>query len=105
MFIIVVVVNCHAKAVTLSWDSSPTQSVVGYLVLTSLNSTMESPSQQDVSNVLSYTANGLDDNGSHWFCVKAYDGEGNQSECSNIVHSPPALLDLDFEVNVELLGQ
>jgi hypothetical protein len=107
LFLIVLAVNCHAKSVTLSWDASPTSTVVGYLVQTSLTSTMENPSQQDVGGVLSYTVNGLENTDSHWFCVKAYDANQNESVCSNVVHSPPlpetVLPELDFGVEIELL--
>jgi len=99
--------SVYAKTVTLSWDPSPTLSVVGYKVLTSLSQLMTTSTVQDVGDVLSYTVKELENTDSHWFCVKAYDILGNESTCSNIVNSPPienTLPELDFEVDVELLN-
>ena len=103
---------CEAKTVNLSWDASPTETVVGYIVWTSLNQQMASAAPQDVGNVLTLTIPGLEDTLAYWFCVKAYDGNGNQSVCSNVVKSPavevpedvlPELDFLDFDISVEIL--
>ena len=100
-------ISSHAKDVTLSWDASPTPTVSGYNVLTSLHPSIADPMVTDVGNVLTTTLNGLGDTDEHWFCVTAYDGQGRESTCSNIVHSPAipetVLPSLDFDVNVEIL--
>ena len=97
----------HAKTVTLSWDPSPTTAVTGYTVEVSHSEVMSDPMLIDVENVLTTTVENLEDADDHWFCVKAYDGAGNKSTCSNIVNSPAipetVLPSLDFEVNVEIL--
>ena len=105
-----------AKDVTLSWDRSPTMSVTGYIMEASLSEVVFDPILLlDAGNVLTLTVHGLEDTDDHWFCVKAYDGLGNISTCSNIVHSPPVeeesppeipepiLPKLDFKIGVDLL--
>ena len=91
LFLLIVPVGiCHAKTVTLSWDPSPTPTVTGYRVLISLNAEMSSTlASRDVGDVLTTSIADLDDHVDHWFCVKAYDGQGHESVCSNIVTSPP----------------
>jgi hypothetical protein len=66
---------------------------------------MKNPSQQDVGDVLKFTVEELENTDSHWFCVTAYDNQGHESVCSNIVNSPPitTLPELDFSVDVELV--
>jgi len=92
-----------AKTVKLGWDSSPTPTVSGYIILISLSQNMTNPSEQDVGNVLNYTVKELRDQDEHWFCVKAYDNNGNKSVCSNIVKSPAILPELDFEVDIGII--
>ncbi len=95
----------NAKSVTLSWDPSPTPTVIGYEINVFLTESTDSTLLVvDAGNTLTYQIATLADERDHWFCVKAYDREGNQSVCSNVVHSPPVLPDLDFEVDVEILN-
>ncbi len=105
---LLLVTNVQAKTVTLSWDPSPSPSVIGYSVITSTLPSMLNPSTQDVGGVLTTIVNGLENQDDHYFCVKAYDANGNESVCSNIVNSPPipeaVLPDLDFTVDVELIN-
>jgi len=94
LFMILLVISpgiSQAKKVTLSWDASPTSSVTGYVILTSVHSDMDNPSEVDVGDTLSHILVGLEDQGNHYFCVKAYD-DSNTSACSNIVNSPPIVL-------------
>lgn len=42
-------------------------------------------------NALTLTIPDLADTSDYWFCVKAYDDVGNESVCSNVVHSPPVV--------------
>ena len=113
LFVVVVLVGytplLHAKDVTLSWDASPSQ-ISGYIVTVSLSEVMLNPIQSDtVGNVLTLTIQGLEDTQEHFFGVKAYDAQGNESVFSNVVKSPAVevppyvLPKLDFIIDVELL--
>lgn len=92
-----------AKTVTLTWDPSPSAGVTGYraFVATSVGA-VRTGVMYDAGNALTLTIPGLADTSDHYFCVTAYDDQGNESACSNVVHSPPLLpeLDLDFDVEV-----
>ena len=82
----------EAKTVSLSWDPSPTPTVTGYKVHSSQQEDMSNPTIIDVGDVLTYTIPNLEDSIEHWFCVIAYDGNGNESVCSNVVKSPAVAL-------------
>ena len=96
-----------AKTVQLAWDASPSMTVSGYEISVFLTELLDSTLLTvNVGNVLTQTIPNLEDTHDHWFCVKAYDGQGNKSVCSNIVHSPMVLLplpEIDFKFNVELM--
>ena len=64
--------TAQAKTVTLSWDASPSPSVIGYSVITSTLPSMLNPSTQDVGAVLTTIVNGLENQDDYYFCVKAY---------------------------------
>jgi Putative Ig domain len=95
LVLLLVSFSCSAwgKTVTLSWDASPS-SVTGYKIyydtspLDGAGST-EGNSSLDVGNVLTFTVNDLPDTADHYFAVTAYDGAGNESTYSNVVHSAP----------------
>jgi len=97
----------YAKDVILSWDPSPTPTVVGYVInvlSTELTNSIEQ--EVDVGNVLTHKIQDLEDTSDVWFCVKAYDGHGNPSGCSNVVYSPAvvdSLPNLDLDISVEVL--
>jgi len=99
--------QASAKTVKLSWDPSPSAGVEKYTVFASLESDMSDPVFMIDSGLsLTETIYSLDDNKDYWFCVKAVDGSGNSSVCSNIVKSPKifnVLPDLLFDVDVELI--
>lgn len=95
LVLLLVSFSCSAwgKTVTLSWDASPS-AVTGYNIhydtspLDGSGST-EGLSSIDVGNVLTFTVNDLLDTADHYFAVTAYDGAGNESTYSNVVHSAP----------------
>ena len=115
VFTVVILGNptgAESKDVKLRWDASPTPSVTGYQVYTSLSPSISNESVMiDAGNVLTLTILGLADTNDHWFCVKAYDGIGNESVCSNIVKSSAVevsqdvLPELDLDIRVDLLPQ
>ena len=85
-----------ALDITLSWDDSPSDSVVGYKIYYNkgvdtlpLGGTgaIEGDSPIDVGNELSTTLSGLDENAVYYFAVTAYDESGNESTFSNIVNN------------------
>jgi len=83
---------------------------VGYEISISLMESISStPLTLDVENVLTQTIQDLEDTDDHWFCVKAYSGNGTKSICSNVVKSPKTevpedvLPILDFKINVGIL--
>ncbi len=85
-----------ALDITLSWDSSPSDSVAGYKVYYNkgddslpLEGTgaIEGDSPIDVGDNLSAKLSGLDDNAVYYFSVTAYDDSGNESTFSNIVNN------------------
>jgi Fibronectin type III domain len=85
-----------AQDITLSWDPSPTTSVIGYKIYYKYDSptppfngvgAIEGPSPVDVKNVQSATLSGLINNSTYYFTVTAYDATGNESSYSNVVNS------------------
>ena len=87
-----------AKSLTLSWDASPSV-VTGYKIYYNSGSSTEpmdgtgaaeGASPIDVGNLLTFTVTGLPDDQDHYFVVTAYDDAGNESDFSNLAHSPAA---------------
>ncbi|MCK5681782.1 FG-GAP repeat protein [bacterium] len=70
--------------VTLEWDPSQEESVTGYLLYYGNASSKYLP-PIDVGLNTNYTINDLNTKQMWFFAVKAYDGEGNQSDYSNEV--------------------
>ncbi|RLB94496.1 MAG: hypothetical protein DRH26_01030 [Deltaproteobacteria bacterium] len=113
MFLLVILgfpLTVEAKKVTLSWDPSPTPTVSGYTLMVSLSDQMLSPILSvNVGNTLTYQIVGLENGDNHWFCIEAYDAQGNNSVCSNIVHSPPVepelepLPELNFKFDIGVM--
>jgi hypothetical protein len=93
-----------AKDVTLSWDKSPTPTVTGYRVYTSLTPDLSSLLLSlDAGNALTLTVQGLTDENEHYFGVKAYDDQGSESVYSNIVKSLAILPKLDLKFDVQII--
>jgi fibronectin type 3 domain-containing protein len=89
--LLLITLPAYAKTITLSWDSSPTTSVIGYKLYVANDSQMESASVIDVGNALEYKAENLSSDEVHYFAVTAYDSRGNESVFSNIVESLPCI--------------
>ena len=99
----------EAKNVTLSWDPSPTQSVSGYTLYWSTDSSIpiQDRSAVDCGMVLNQVVVNLADNETHYFAVTAHDASDNESVYSNIVFSDPIeaepLPDLNLDIEWQLL--
>lgn len=114
MFILVLMsipITAEAKNVTLSWDPSPTETVVGYTLywsndpLIPINNRVKVP----VGDVLTFYVANLSDDKEHYFTVTAQDDNSNESAYSNIVYSkaiePEPLPDLEFDIEWQLMMQ
>jgi len=77
--------TCFAKSVTLSWDPSPTERVIGYSIYYSVNADISDPTIINAGDVLTYKIESLDNSTVFYFTVTAYDAENNESAFSNIV--------------------
>ena len=85
-----------AADISLNWDPSPSDSVVGYKVYYKAHNAEapfdgtganEGSSPVDVGDNLSITLTGLDNNTDYYFTVTAYDRAGNESSPANVVSS------------------
>ncbi|MFO7766739.1 MAG: putative Ig domain-containing protein [Pelovirga sp.] len=85
-----------AKTATLSWEASPSE-VLGYNIYYKAGSDDLSRAGDagtlmiDVGNVLTYSLSDLDPALDYYFAVTAYDADRQESEFSNLVHSPAAV--------------
>jgi hypothetical protein len=75
-------------SVTLEWDPSPDSRVAGYLLYYG-NASGKYLQPVDVGLETTYTVSGLDDDRAWYFSVKAYDGQGTESDYSNEVVKLP----------------
>ncbi len=87
----------HGKTVSLSWDASPYENVMGYKIYYKTDSIThpfdgtganEGPSPIVVGNILSTTLTGLNGNLDYYFAITAYDENGNESGFGPIIMSP-----------------
>lgn len=81
-----------AKTVTLSWDASPSQDVVGYEVHYSISEAQPFTTTLDVGDVLTTEILDLEDGVGYYFSVSAYSAAGFTSVYSNVVYSPGFLV-------------
>lgn len=89
----------HAGQVALAWGASPSSTVTGYTLSYGTASGVYT-NHLSAGNNLSITAGNLQDGGTYFFAVKAYDAAGNQSSYSNEVSTTlPAALTADFSVS------
>ena len=95
----------NAKDVKLSWDPSPTSSVVSYTLYWDNQPTPPFKNSVVAGNVLNFEIANLPDDEEHWFAVTASDGEGHESTYSNIVKSDKisSLPELDLQFQWEIL--
>ena len=78
------ITSCYGAQLTLSWDPSSDDRVVGYTLHYGTSSSRYSASV-DVQSETSWTVTGLDFNQRYYFAVRAYDGQGHRSGFSNEV--------------------
>ena len=71
--------------VSLAWDSSTSDGVVGYMIYMG-DASGNYYRTYDVGNALTYTIKNLDP-GTYYFVCTAYDTFGNQSIYSNEIHT------------------
>jgi len=85
-----------AQDISLAWDPSDSEDVVGYKIYYKADSTelpldgieaLEGPSPIDVGNVTSFTLTELPEGSVYYFRATAYDSEGNESDLSNLAAS------------------
>jgi hypothetical protein len=88
--------NSMAGEVTLEWDLNIEPDIAGYVVYWGTTSRCYSDSV-DVGNQNSYTVSGLEDGGTYYFAVTAYDGIRNESAFSNEVHMVVSAIDSDAD--------
>ena len=108
--LILVSTVAYPKDVKLSWDPSPTASVIGYNLYWGTQSSPPFPNKVIVGDSLTYHTIGLPDSETHWFAVTAYDAFNNESAYSNVVKSDIMIntlpeLDLSLEWHFLLKGQ
>jgi hypothetical protein len=83
-------VTAFSAEVGLAWDAATAPEIVGYRMYYGVVSRSDVRAI-DVGNVTTYRVTGLDPD-TYWFCVKAYDFNRNETDCSNVVLvtlSPP----------------
>ena len=72
------------ESVSLAWDPSPNEEVIGYKVYIG-RASGDYYRIDDVGNVLTYTVKNLE-HGTYYFVCTAYDASGNESKYSDEVH-------------------
>lgn len=75
-----------AKEITLIWDPSPDETVVGYRVYmreAGEDYDFDKPEKEVTNNEA--TIRGLDENRTYFFVVRAFDADGNEGEVSEEV--------------------
>jgi hypothetical protein len=77
-----------AKDVTLSWDASPTPSVVEYGIYMADNPDMDNATKVATTDTLTVQIPELPNEEVQYFAVKAYDAKGFESVYSNVVNAP-----------------
>ena len=84
----------QAKTVSLAWEASPSE-VVGYKIYYRTGTPDLGGAGTlviDVGNVLTYSLSSLDPTLDYYFAVTAYNASGQESDFSNHVHSPGAVI-------------
>ena len=98
----------EAATITLAWDPSPDNNVVGYVIEWG-GSSGSYTSRRDVGNVTSYTTGGLVNGNTYYLIVRAYTADGTESAPSTEVSgaatqpgspSPPPQHQLDVTVTL-----
>ncbi len=97
-----------AKDVKLTWEPSPTKTVVGYILYWSDDPKIPVDNRiaEECGDALIKDVRGLPDAEEQYFAVVAYDIDGNRSGYSNIVSSPAipnALPDLDLMIDWNII--
>ena len=73
------------NSVSLAWDPSPNEVVIGYMIYIG-RASGDYYKSYDVGNVLTYTVKNLE-HGTYYFTCTAYDTFGNESAYSNEVRT------------------
>ena len=88
--------------VSLGWDASPSDQVVGYRIYIGTTSRIYSRMDQ-VGNVLLYTVNNLTPGIKYYFAATAYDVLGTESDYSNEVSTTAISCDLNSDNSTDIL--
>lgn len=95
--------SCYAASVTLEWEAPPKYTPAGYKLYQGTESGVYGEGI-DVGNVLTYKVENLENHGSYFWAVSAYDSHGFESDKSNevFVGGPPPVLKSTIKVIVEI---